>query len=142
MTKYLALFLFLVGGCSTLPQQTDYFKEARLAFNPYDRVGDRPTVLNTAGTTGVLDTSSSPCLTIRSRSRLMTPLWPEGTVYDISAGSLHVVLPDGRGRAQVGKLVHLAGSTFASTQVDDLEPIVREECPGPFFAVSTIDMEK
>lgn len=130
--------VFLAVGCTTPSSSPSATSEEQLALNPFDRVGSRPEILNTAQLTGRLS-SNGRCVTVETPTGAATPLWPEGTVLRQEAGRTLVVLPDGRGSAVLGGKVKLAGGSFAASQLEALPGWVKGSCPNNYFTVSNVD---
>ena len=106
-----------------------------MAFNQHDTATRRPDIFVSAMTTGTL-TMQGRCLVMRLESEAVaTPLWPEGTTVADSTVARWIVLPENRGRAQLGIPVRLETGAMPTKGV---AKDVTDRCPAPFFIVSTV----
>ncbi len=136
MRSLIVLSMLVLASCTTIPTSYTTVPNARLITNPFDTIASRPSVLNTASTSGTINVTGD-CVTLSGGRFNGTLLWPEGTEYSLEGTRLFIVLPETRGRVAVGKSITLAGSTFRSSDRVPLPEKDREGCPGPYFAVST-----
>ena len=111
-----------------------------LQFNPFDTPESRPDILLTGGLSGNLG-RQGPCIIVDSLTGKLAPLWPVGTKLSSLGKSYAIELPDQRGRALIGGVVHLSGSTLRADEEHRLLKSVGQSCPGPYFLVSRVEQK-
>ena len=131
------LFFVTISTCScatSIPTNT----MPELAFNPFDTAESRPDIFLTGGLSGKLFRQGQ-CIIIGSATGKVTPLWPLGTQLISSGGRIVVELPDKRGKAHLGRVVKLSGSTLPKDQEHRLPKSTAQPCPRTYFVVSGVE---
>lgn len=125
-----------VASCATV-QETAIVDDVHMALNPYDTIDNRPGIMLTAQLQGRLE-SNGKCIIVRTATRTVTPLWPEGTIIDRSSRKQRIVLPEGRGAAAFNRQVSFGGATLPASRSFVVATSTRDLCPQAYFIVSTI----